>query len=129
MAPRSPAPPAPLPPRPRARAVTKDRLKLEAQQNVAIAAHAVAMQNYYVRLAAYNAALDAYNGANSGYFEFTSSAADALTLMSRKDQSDGPPPSAPRPDPDLIFTHGRGSTLDNEAIVAFAEGYARSKTL
>ncbi|PVH89429.1 hypothetical protein DL98DRAFT_355881, partial [Cadophora sp. DSE1049] len=30
--------------------------------------------------------------------------------------------------PDMIFTHGRGSKLDNEAIVAFMEGWARTQT-
>lgn len=30
-------------------------------------------------------------------------------------------------EPDMIFTHGRGSTLDNEAIVSFTEGCARTQ--
>ncbi|KAG4439671.1 hypothetical protein IFR05_004868 [Cadophora sp. M221] len=30
-------------------------------------------------------------------------------------------------DPDMIFTHGRGSTLVNEAIVSFTEGWARTQ--
>jgi hypothetical protein len=33
---------------------------------------------------------------------------------------------AARPEPELIFTHGRGSTLDNPAIVAFSKGFART---
>ena len=32
------------------------------------------------------------------------------------------------PELDLIFTHGRGSKLSNEAIVAFTEGWARTQT-
>jgi hypothetical protein len=60
---------------------------LKAQPNAAIAAHAVAVQNYTVKLAAYNDVLDAYNGASFAYFEFTSAASDALTLMSRKNKA------------------------------------------
>lgn len=30
------------------------------------------------------------------------------------------------PDPTMLFTHGRGSTLDNPTIVEFARGFARS---
>ncbi|KAH9220339.1 hypothetical protein DL95DRAFT_383251, partial [Leptodontidium sp. 2 PMI_412] len=30
-------------------------------------------------------------------------------------------------EPDMTFTHGRGSTLDNEAIVSFTEGWARTQ--
>ena len=33
------------------------------------------------------------------------------------------------PGPDMIFTHGRGSELSNEAIVAFTEGWARTQTI
>lgn len=31
--------------------------------------------------------------------------------------------------PDLIFTHGKGSTLENPAIVEFCKGFGRTKTI
>ena len=36
---------------------------------------------------------------------------------------------AARPDPDFLFTHGRGSRLDAPAIVAFSEGFARTQCM
>jgi hypothetical protein len=36
---------------------------------------------------------------------------------------------AARPDPECIFTHGRSSSLDNPAVIAFAQGFARTRPI
>jgi predicted alpha/beta-hydrolase family hydrolase len=49
------------------------------------------------------------------------------TYAAKTHSSDAATPA--RPEPDFVFTHGKGTSLDNEALVAFAQGFARTHTI
>ena len=88
-------------------------LSAEVAYNEALAAYNIAILNladYHVDLQAYEGALLEHNA-----------------IVNRFEANEIVAPLEPLPD--LINTHGRGSNLDNGAVVAFTTGIARLKTV
>ena len=89
-----------------------------------VAAFNNAQIDYANALKAYPAVLQAHRDAVTAY-EVAQAAAERVDVGLVQPATN----AVNSPEPDFIFTHGKGSRLDNPAIMAFVQGFARNYTV